>query len=53
VLAECGAAADELDERFNVWGGTDRTPPPVSRRKSANTTKADRITRTGTRGSGE
>jgi len=35
VLEQCGAAADELDERFNVWGGTDRTPPPVSRRRSA------------------
>jgi len=33
LLEQCGAAADEQDERFNVWGGTDRTPPPVSRRR--------------------
>ena len=25
VLAECAAAADEHDERFGVFGGTDRT----------------------------
>ncbi len=25
VLAECGAAADEHDERFGVFGGRDRT----------------------------
>ncbi len=25
VLEECGAAADEQDERFGVWGGRDRT----------------------------
>jgi len=35
VLAGCGAAADEHDERFGVFGGVDRTPPPVSRRRSA------------------
>jgi len=35
VLVECGAAADEHDERFGVFGGRDRTPPPASRRKSA------------------
>ena len=35
VLTECGAAADEHDERFGVFGGVDRTPPPASRRRSA------------------
>jgi len=35
VLEECAAAADEHDEKFGVFGGTDRTPPPVSRRRSA------------------
>jgi hypothetical protein len=25
VLEECGAAADQQDERFGVWGGRDRT----------------------------
>ncbi len=25
VLTECGAAADEHDERFGAWGGRDRT----------------------------
>jgi len=35
VFTECGAAADEEDEKHGVWGGVDRTPPPVSRRRSA------------------
>jgi len=35
VLTECAAAADEHDERFGVFGGVDRTPPPASRRRSA------------------
>ena len=35
VLTECGAAADEHDEKFGVFGGVDRTPAPTSRRKSA------------------
>ena len=25
VLAECGEAAEEADERFGVWAGVDRT----------------------------
>ncbi len=33
VLTECGAAADEHDERFGVFGGTDRTPPPAASRR--------------------
>jgi len=33
VLVECGDAADEHDERFGVWAGRDRTPPPPTRRK--------------------
>jgi hypothetical protein len=32
VLDECGAAADEHDERFGVFGGVDRTPPPTKRK---------------------
>ncbi len=34
VLDECGAAADEHDEKHGVWAGVDRTPPPA-KRKSA------------------
>jgi len=33
VLTECGAAADERGERFGVWAGRDRTPPPALRPK--------------------
>jgi len=33
VLAECAAAANEQGERFGVWAGRDRTPPPASRPK--------------------
>jgi len=29
VLTECGAAADEHDEKHGVWGGRDRTRPPA------------------------
>ncbi len=35
VLVECGAAADEHDERFGVFGGVDRTPPPAKRKSAA------------------
>jgi hypothetical protein len=28
IIRECGAAADELDERFGVWSGRDRTVRP-------------------------
>jgi len=35
VLEQCAALADERDERHHVWGGTDRTAPSASRRKSA------------------
>ena len=35
VLVECAAAADEHDERFGVFGGVDRTPPPAKRRSAA------------------
>jgi len=35
VLKECGAAADEQDERFNVWGGRDRTTATTRRRAAA------------------
>jgi len=37
MLEECGAAADEQDERFGVWGGRDRTAP--AHRKYAVTTQ--------------
>jgi len=37
VLTECGAAADERDERFGVWGGVDCTAP--SHRRYAVTTQ--------------
>ncbi len=33
VMAECGAAADEHDERFGVFGGTDRTTLTPTRPK--------------------
>lgn len=33
VLPQCRAAADEADERFGVWAGTDRTRTP--RRKAS------------------
>jgi hypothetical protein len=26
LLSPCGAAADDIDENFGVWGGRDRTP---------------------------
>lgn len=29
VLTECGNAAAEQGERFGVWAGVDRTPPPA------------------------
>jgi len=37
MLEECGAAADERDERFGVWGGVDCTAP--SHRRYAVTTQ--------------
>jgi len=43
VLDECAAAADEHDERFGVFGGTDRTPPPA-KRKSASTVDGTELT---------
>ncbi len=33
VLALCLQAADELKATYHVWGGSDRTPPPPTRRK--------------------
>lgn len=36
VFTECGATADETDERWHVWGGTDRTKQP---RKTTTSTK--------------
>jgi len=35
VLEECGAAADEQDERFGVWGGRDRTTAATRKAASA------------------
>ena len=35
VLDECAAAADEHDERFGVFGGTDRTLPPAKRKSAS------------------
>jgi len=35
VLVECGGAADEHDEKFGVFGGVDRTPPPAKRKSAA------------------
>ncbi len=35
VLTECGAAADQQDERFGVWGGRDRTAATTRRRPAA------------------
>lgn len=36
VLTECANAADERDERFGVWAGTDRTTTTTpTKRKSA------------------
>ncbi len=35
VLGQCGAAADEQDERANVWGGRDRTTATTRRRPAA------------------
>lgn len=32
VLLECGEAADEMGERFGVWGGIDRTLTGRARR---------------------
>jgi hypothetical protein len=34
VLEACGAAADEQDERYGVWGGRDRTVT-VHKRKAS------------------
>lgn len=34
VLVECGASADEHDERHHVWGGTDRTPAPPAKKRT-------------------
>lgn len=39
VLVECGAAADEHDERFGVFGGTDRTPSPTRPKPTRQTTR--------------
>jgi len=35
MLEECGAAADQQDERFGVWGGRDRTAATTRRRPAA------------------
>jgi len=39
VLDECGAAADEHDERFGVFGGRDRTPSPTRPKPTKQTTR--------------
>ncbi len=33
VMDECAAAANEQGERFGVWAGRDRTPPPAPKPK--------------------
>lgn len=38
VIAECGAAADEVGERFGVWAGVDRQPSPQARRAAKGAT---------------
>jgi len=35
LLEQCGAAADERDERANVWGGRDRTAATTRKAASA------------------
>ncbi len=34
VLVECGAAADEHDEKHHVWAGVDRTPPLPTKKRT-------------------